>query len=457
MASISQSPDLDKIKTDANFFHIGILGGSTSAGWPYHQYVNIGSFVQAGLGEINGKKIQIDNYSQPGFPIEKTVKKYFSSVKYKPDLLVLYTGQNEYFAYYPTNGHLPIWYKLLQKSLIGKLLINYIYENQMNLMDDSYKGNFLYKTPMPYVIKNYNLLRFEQYAKRLISHCKKYNIAILFIIPTGNALFSPTRSYIENYDESIRNNILILFKQAYKYKYINKNLAAAEKIFKLIISRYALAQAYHEYTYFYYNKNMYNEADYYFEKANDSDDKTYKIKSSYQNSLKRICQKNKIPFLNVKEIIKENFFQAVPDYSQFLDGHHLNFRMYCLLAKQIIIFLQHNYRINSNRNISEEEIYNKTIELFKISKENFLNAEFTQVFWFIMISQMKYIQLPDIEYAQNRFESILSKAKRNNLLEKKSVIDTINKITSIGIPALIKREKEFMDNWLSTNSDYERK
>ena len=79
-------------------FVIAVLGESTAYGLPYGPSINIASLASFALaGEVDGRKIRVLNLAKPGQP-SAGVLKGIKQLPRKVDVVLLYCGQNEFYA-----------------------------------------------------------------------------------------------------------------------------------------------------------------------------------------------------------------------------------------------------------------------------------------------------------------------------------------------------------------------
>ncbi len=93
------SPLLIDIKKPANSFRIFVLGGSTAEGYPYpaqYSFTNIaGHLLQRAAKDKNIEVVNLGRSAMSSYYVRETAKRIW---KYKPDLLVVYAGHNEYYG-----------------------------------------------------------------------------------------------------------------------------------------------------------------------------------------------------------------------------------------------------------------------------------------------------------------------------------------------------------------------
>ena len=85
----------------ATTFRIFLVGESAAKGYPQPPNLSMGSFLQAMLQDLNpNKKIELLNMGTTGvstFPLVYMTKEL---VRYSPDLIIVYAGNNEFYGAY---------------------------------------------------------------------------------------------------------------------------------------------------------------------------------------------------------------------------------------------------------------------------------------------------------------------------------------------------------------------
>ncbi|MFN4216268.1 MAG: SGNH/GDSL hydrolase family protein [Brevinematales bacterium] len=87
------------VEKPTNGLRIFIVGGSTAQGWPFEPNQSFGKMIQAALERILPEKevevINLGYSAMSSYYVADVMKKLF---RYQPDVILLYTGQNEYYG-----------------------------------------------------------------------------------------------------------------------------------------------------------------------------------------------------------------------------------------------------------------------------------------------------------------------------------------------------------------------
>lgn len=358
---------------DSSTFRIGILGGSTSNGYPYdlvgvklgfkprrQEDFTLPSFTKIILENFyNYEDIIIDKYCDSGWTMQKTVESYFNKAMYKPDLLVILSGFNEITSYYsPNMKSVPFILLPLRNFKIGELFLRIFFIRPFKETDINYKGGFFSQKALPDFEKRWLYERYAKYLKILIKHCKKENIPLLVIIPDGNYTFPPTRNIFKG-DITKKKRAQMMFREVVYYTYFNKNLLLAEKRLLSIKKFCEFADLYYELGNIYYIKNDYEKARDYFRKAIDIDGYSLSPSSTLRNICRTLAVNNRIPVIDMHNIVTDNMKFPIPDYSCYIDNAHLKLRTYFELNKEIINVIKGYNLLNFNNIVNNSSGRNR--------------------------------------------------------------------------------------------------
>lgn len=87
------------VKKDPRSLRIFVLGGSTTAGFPYHLHGSISEFLQDRLSVLlPDRRVEVVNFAMTALNSYAVLDYVRELRRYQPDLFVLYTGHNEYYG-----------------------------------------------------------------------------------------------------------------------------------------------------------------------------------------------------------------------------------------------------------------------------------------------------------------------------------------------------------------------
>lgn len=351
-------------------YRIGVLGGSTSNGFPYdivgvkpkkEDKFTLPSFSKIILENCyNYEDIVIDKFCDDGWTMQKTVETYFKTVKYKPDLLIILSGFNEIPSYYSPNMKSPPDFFLAFANLkVVELFLRVIYFKPLKdiNMTEFYSGDFFNKPVFSKYERRWIKERYARYLKMLIIHCKKNNIPLVIIAPDGNYTFPPTMS-IYNGNKNKKEKVLKLFKSSFYEKYFLNNLTPAKEYLLEIEKMVEFSDLYYELGDIYYKQGDFKKAKEYFRKSIDTDGFSFSPSSELRDICRLFSAKYKVPFIDMHSVITKVMKTPVPDFNSYIDNAHLKLEVYYELNKIIVeIIKKYDYldfsKISKLRSIRE--------------------------------------------------------------------------------------------------------
>jgi len=134
----SDEKNLFTVKKDPGTIRGFILGGSAAAGFPYNSNQSFGTIVQKAL-ENSGtfSKVDVINVSFPLMSSYYITDAAHKLLRYKPDFLIIYTGENEYYDIVRgdiKNSHLYVKTKLFLKEIkLIQLFLNLVKKPDVSL------------------------------------------------------------------------------------------------------------------------------------------------------------------------------------------------------------------------------------------------------------------------------------------------------------------------------------
>ncbi len=334
---------------DTADIRLAVLGGSTSNGSPYSDVMggkpgsrfNLLSLTRFLLERHYGcRAAAVDNYAGPNWSAETTVNHYFERPGYKPDVLVLYTGQNETTRYYsPNMTPPPAALSSLSRLKLGSLLLRRAFTSRLVPEDQRYEGAFFSDNVIPPYERAHNIARYRRCVESVIRHAAAEGIFLIVVIPQSNYLFPPTRSVYEG-PARRKAEALRLFKQAYRAKYIENDAERALGLLEQLRGFCAFADLFFELGEYHYSRGEFESALPYLRRAREADGFPICITPAYREVLRELVDEHGVPHVDMNAVIGEVLNRPVPDYASFLDDCHLHPEVYLTLSREIIRVLR---------------------------------------------------------------------------------------------------------------------
>lgn len=328
---------------------LAVLGGSTSNGSPYSDVMdgkpgsrfNLLTVTAFLLEQRYGcPAVEVDNYAGPNWSAETTVNHYFERPGYKPDILVLYSGQNETTRHYSPNMTPPAAaLSPFARLRSGNLLLRRMFTRQVVPEDQRYEGKFFSDNVIPAYEREHSLVRYKRCMENVIRHAAAEDIFLVLVIPESNYLFPPTRSLYRGPSRR-KAEALRLFKQAYRAKYVDKDLERALALLEQLHGFCDFADLLYELGELHYSRGELAAALPYLRQARASDGFPICITPAYRDALRELAEEHEVPHIDMNAVISGGLGRQVPDYASFLDDCHLHREVYLALSREIIRVLR---------------------------------------------------------------------------------------------------------------------
>lgn len=330
---------------------MAVLGGSTANGSPYVNVMGRSPKSGFNLLSITGflleqrygcPEVKVDNYSGPNWSAQTAVEHYFERPGPKPDVLVLYTGQNETTRYYsPNMVPPPAFLSPLARLQSGNLLLRRLFTRQVVPADQRYTGTFFSDNVIPSYERGHNLSRYRRYVERMIRHAAAEGILLIIVIPQSNYLFPPTRSVYEG-PSGRKAEALRLFKKVWKARYVDDDGQRALRLLEQLQGFCSFADLYYEIGDLHYVRGDVEAALPYLRRAREMDGFPICITPVYREVLRELVEEHDVPSVDMDDLIRERLGRPAPDYASFLDDCHLYLDVYEALSRDLIRVMRAN-------------------------------------------------------------------------------------------------------------------
>jgi len=329
----------------AGKLRMAVLGGSTSRGEPYSSILagpagsrfNLLSVTRVLLEKRLGvPAVEIHNYADSNWSAETTVDHFFERPGPRPDMLVLYTGQNEITRYYSPNMlPPPAFLSPLSRLQSGNLLLRRLFTRQVAPTDQRYTGTFFSENVIPAYEREYSLVRYRRSVERMIRYAAAEDIFLVIVIPQGNLMFPPTRSAYEG-PAGRKAEALHLFKQAWQSRYVDGDPDRALGLLEELRGFCSFADLHYALGELHYSREEFDVALPHLRRARETDGFPICITPAYREILHELVEKHGVPHIDMDQVIRKNLGRPVPDYTSFLDECHLPPEVYLELSRELI-------------------------------------------------------------------------------------------------------------------------
>jgi hypothetical protein len=188
--------------------HIAVIGGSSAKGQPYQDWLSIGPIVAWKLrAALPGRRVVADVLAREGATLEEMHQK-LEGIKHRPDVLIIFTGHNEFQARLPWDqdadrpaGPLAYALKIVMQDRLHSPLFQVVSEvfGKYRLMAPP---KIVERGPIdPLIVRRSESERIlDEFGRRLeaiVSWCERIGSVPVLVIPPANLSgYEPNRSVL---------------------------------------------------------------------------------------------------------------------------------------------------------------------------------------------------------------------------------------------------------------------
>lgn len=342
---------------DANTFRVFALGGSTTFGRPYDWQVSFPNWMLLLLeASGTGKNIEVINAGGVSYASYRVKSVMQEVLNYQPDLLVVYSGHNEFLEERVYGDRLK--QNALLKSTLTHLsglrsvrLIKHLFSSkpshhldaEVKAKLDVWEGLASFSRNEP--LKQSILQHFEVNIAQMIALARRQQVPILFVSPAANLCdFSPfksqhragmSRQELERFNEAFRTGQRLAEQAAHQQALVH--LLRAESLdgdyaaLHFAIAKSLLASG------------DFDKAELHFLRARQLDICPLRSLSEINMLLARSCQREGVPLIELPAILAERGKSVnghgILGNSFFLDHVHPTMEVHQLLAETLVATL----------------------------------------------------------------------------------------------------------------------
>jgi len=340
-----------------NRVRIFCLGGSTTAGYPYNTFpdfkchASFPNYLRAILQyNKNMPEIEVLNAGCNALNSFNLLQLFKDLKKYQPDIVVIYTGHNEFFG--PNEFTLPkkkalLYYNQSYSGLLFKLRRTYLYQGLRKLIrlvskkSEITHQDYLYWSKQNYVpyddsINDFVRQNFRRNLTAMVRLAKKAGIKVVLCTPVSNWTFPPFISKFKHDlspPETARwDSLYATAKKFYDEKKYQQALPVWDQL-KQIDSSYA--EIYYQRGRCYAQLKMYGEAAYNLWKAKDYDALPFRARSFISPIVRDVAIAEGVMLADVERFFIQLSKELIPHPGLLLEHLHPNTIGYYYIAYHI--------------------------------------------------------------------------------------------------------------------------
>ncbi len=345
------SHDYFEVNKSPQTIRIFCLGASTMAGFPYEYNAIPSEFLRDRLtAAFPGKNIEVINTAIAATN-SFTVDEFASElVKYKPDLFIVYMGQNEFYGVYGVGSTISVgknraliktylWLGHFKTFILLKDIINSLSgmfgsgDNQENkvLMEEMAKTSIKYNSDDYITAVN----TFRENYEDVIDIARENNIPILIssLVRNEKSLHPFVSFQSESISDSSKNRSKKFYSLGLESLKNRDYEAAAEYLVKSLEIDSAPADIHFTLGQCYEYLGRYDEAEKQYSLAADYDGLRFRAPSEFNKIVFSLSRQYKVPVADVKREFQKYSNNGIVGSELLVDHVHPNIEGYLLLAK----------------------------------------------------------------------------------------------------------------------------
>jgi len=346
---------------DPNTFRIFTFGGSSTLGFPYYPRSSFSRMLEYALQKsVPEKKIELANLGLNGMNSLEIRRALFESIRYSPDLIIIYSGHNEFFQgslipdwRYPTlerflefiRSH-SRFYQVLTRADILVGLIPSVLGTRQELIEKI--GMDLEEMPMesrPMSQRFYHdrIRSYEYHINQILSRLDKEKIPTIICTVAVNLKDWPPEwlPYPENLTAEQWTELKQTLLQA-QNAIADGKLDEAEKLLnqaKPFANKYAM---------YYFllgqleaKKGDQELAKEHFLSARELDNSRHRAPPEINRLIRKLAKNHKVVLADIENMFFENS-QGIPGFDLFVDHVHPNLYGQSLIAQKLLATIKEN-------------------------------------------------------------------------------------------------------------------
>ena len=348
---VSYAGKMIEYKKSKDTLRIFSYGGSCTAGSPWGHRASFSRFVNDELNRIKRYgKVEIMNFGMGGIGSSRVLALVNETIKYKPDILLIYCGHNECYDNYvhlkKANNKVDKFDSLMRDRSylvkVGHLMMNRLMDGKiprsdlLNPKSRPFSQDAIYGTQH----RKFFAAQYERNMRNIADIASRYNMSVVFISQPSNFFFEP-EFYPADDDISINLRRAKQMIDEDRYSEATKYIAA-------IFAKDKEASMAHYYNgLVYLNEKEYGNAREAFLKAIEYDQKPQRATEEYREILLKLASPKKGRyFVDAKSKFYEYLDDGLIDGRLIIDIVHPTVKGQKIIARAILedYFIKHGIR-----------------------------------------------------------------------------------------------------------------
>ncbi len=368
------SHDYFEVNKSSNTVRLFCFGASTTAGFPYEYNAIPSEFLRDRLIDaLPGKNVEVINTAIAATN-SYTVAEFVNELRsYKPDLFIIYMGQNEFYGAFGIGSTISIggsrwliksylWMQQFKTFQLIRSIISSIsnYFKAPNDEEDKLlMEQMVENKSIKFHGREYNTAKnsFKDNYKEIIDRAIENKIPVIISTLVTNENDLPP--FVSMHSDDLKDSQKSRWNDYYNSGLTlikDKNYKSALNYFEEALSIDSLpADIHYQIGNCYYNLKNYREAENQYNLAKNLDGLRFRAPSEFNEIIKEMASEYKVPLSDVNKNFKQNSPHEIIGNELLVDHVHPNIRGYFLLAKTWFQTIKNNHLIGLSPALTEND------------------------------------------------------------------------------------------------------
>ena len=322
-------------------FHLAAIGASSMVGFPYQPKVGIPQFLADLLrAELPEKVITETNLAEPGINLRRAIER-MRELSSKPDVLLVYSGHNEFFYDVPRKRQqrrFPrrLFDPLMSWSRAYRLLASLVPQPNIPRRWRSRKASILHDALFTNEAIEQRVAQYRRDLEALVRHCEDQDISVLLFLPAHNeGVFAPSRSSCERaLSDSEEAELNRRYHQCVEMIDSAEYERARLELSELLKSYPGVAHVEFQLGVCLAKLGETNSAREYFQSAAEHDLQPPHITEAYRQAIRSVASQYQVEMIDASQILRKASPTGLIDTHMMLDYVHPTLKAFHVLAKE---------------------------------------------------------------------------------------------------------------------------
>ncbi len=356
-------PDRFETASGDRTVKVVVLGASSAHGDPYDRWFSPGAIVAWKLGEaIPDRRFTLECLAQPGISLEQ-VHKSLENLQRRPDLVILYSGHNEFAMRYPWARDTVYYHDTIPPPSLAAPVVDEVESGSSvcRLIDQTLNRHLLARpperkasrglvdVPVYYAAEYAERLRdFRDRLEAITTYCEQLGAKVVLVIPPENdADFEPSRSFLPAETPRAAREVFAREVEAARLLERKDPVAARAAYQQLVERQPGFAETHYRLARLEERAGHPEEANRHYIAARDHDGLPVRCLSEFQDVYREVAARHRDAILiDSPAILRRESPRGVAGDNFFNDAVHPSLIGYTMLSRAILRALHARHAFN---------------------------------------------------------------------------------------------------------------